>query len=73
MFKNTNRNLLKVTFNRVVGSGGAGGATAPPIFLDMRKKVAFSTPNISKVQEKRAQNFISTPNILQLPAGLDII
>ena len=32
--------------SRAGGKGGAGGAIAPPIFLEIRKKVAFSTPNI---------------------------
>ena len=40
-----------IFFIRAVGSGGAGGATAPPIFLDVRKKVAFSTPNYSTLQD----------------------
>ena len=35
---------------RDVGSRGAGGAIASPIFLDMKKKVAFSTPNILRLQ-----------------------
>ena len=37
--------------HRAVGSGGAGGAKAPPIFLDVRKKVAFSTPNNVRLQK----------------------
>ena len=45
-------------------------AIAPPIFLDVRKKVAFSTPNISRLLEQRTSKVISTPNILQLPTGL---
>ena len=56
--------------SRNVESGSAGGAITPPIFLDMRKKVAFSTPNIFRLQEEHAQKVISTPNILQLPTGL---
>ena len=28
-------------------AGGSGGAIAPPIFLEIRKKEVFSTPNIS--------------------------
>ena len=35
---------------RAGGSGGAGGAIVPPIFLEIRKKVALSTPNISRLQ-----------------------
>ena len=35
--------------NRGVGSRVAGGAITPPISLDMRKKVAFSTPSISRL------------------------
>ena len=33
------------------GTGGAGGAIAPPIFLEIKKKVAFSTPNIYRLQD----------------------
>ena len=47
-----------------------GGAIAPPILLEMKKKVAFSTPNISRLQEKLPTKVISTPNILHLPTGL---
>ena len=36
---------------RAVGSRSAGGAIAPPIFLDMKKKVVFSTPNISRLKK----------------------
>ena len=36
---------------RADGSGDAGGAIAPPIIFEIRKKVAFSTPNISRLQE----------------------
>ena len=32
---------------RAGGTGGAGGAIAPPIFLKIGGKVALSTPNIS--------------------------
>ena len=35
--------------NRAGGTGGAGGAIAPPIFLKIGEKVAFSTPNISRL------------------------
>ena len=31
---------------RAVGTGGAGGAIAPPIFLEIKKKEVFSTPNV---------------------------
>ena len=41
----------KIDLPRAVESGGPGCAIAPPIFRDMRKKVAFSTPNISTLQE----------------------
>ena len=37
--------------NRAGGSGGAGGAIAPPIFLEIRNKVVFSTPNVSGLHE----------------------
>ena len=30
---------------------GAGGTVAPPIFHEIRKKVAFSNPNIFRLQE----------------------
>ena len=33
------------------GIGGAGGAIAPPIFLEIGKILAFSTPNISISKE----------------------
>ena len=36
---------------RGAGTGGAGGAIATPIFLEIGKKVAFSTPNISRSKE----------------------
>ena len=51
-------------------SGGAGGATTPPIYLEIREKVAFSTPNISGPQRKCAAKIISTPNIFYFPPGL---
>ena len=38
-------------FSKTVGSGGSEGAIASQIFLDMRKIVAFSTPNIFRLQE----------------------
>ena len=36
---------------RGAGTGGAGGAIAPPIFLEIAKIVGFSTPNISRSKE----------------------
>ena len=33
------------------GTGGAGGAIAPPIFLEISKIVGLSTPNISRSKE----------------------
>ena len=36
------------------GTGGAGGAIAPPIFLEIGEKIAFSTPNISRSKEGTA-------------------
>ena len=50
--------------------GGTGGATAPPIFLEIGEKVAFSTPNISILVLNTLQKVISTPNISHLPPGL---
>ena len=38
-------------FFRGGGSGGAGDTIAPPIFLDMKKKVVFSTPHISRLKK----------------------
>ena len=55
---------------RAGGTGGAGGAVAPQIFLKIVEKVAFSTPNISRLVLNAPQKFISTPNILHLPTGL---
>jgi len=45
------KKLSMYTRCRVSGTGGAVGAIAPPMFLEIRKKVAFSTPNISRLQE----------------------
>ena len=58
---------------RAGGTGGAGGAIAPPIFLKIGEKVAFSTPNISILVLNAPQKVISTPNISHLPPGLQII
>ena len=33
------------------GTGGAGGAIAPPIVLEIGRILAFSTPNISELKE----------------------
>ena len=49
------------------GTGGAGGAIAPPIFLEIDQILAFSTPNISRSNKGVTQKVISTPNILHLP------
>ena len=38
-------------YGRAGGSGGAEGAIAPPIFLEVRKKVPFSALNISRLQK----------------------
>ena len=51
-------------------AGGNGGAIAPPIFLKIGEKVAFSTPNISRLVLNAPQKVISTPNISHLPPGL---
>ena len=51
-------------------ASGTGGAIAPPIFLKIGEKVAFSTPNISKLVLQSTQKVISTPNIVHLPPGL---
>ena len=37
------------------GTGGAGGAIAPPIFLEIGEIAAFSTPNISRLKEGAAR------------------
>ena len=55
---------------RVLGTGSAGGAIASPIFLEKKIKVAFSTPNISRLQKLLATIVISTFDILCLPTGL---
>ena len=55
---------------RAGGTGGAGGAIAPPIFLKIGGKLAFSIPNISRLVRNGPKRVISTPNILHLPPGL---
>ena len=52
------------------GTGGVGGAVAPPIFLKIGGKIAFSTPNISRLVPNGPQMVISIPNILHHPPGL---
>ena len=37
------------------GTGGAGGAIAPPIFLEIGEIYGFSTPNISGLKEGAAR------------------
>ena len=39
---------------RGAGTGGAGGAIAPPIFLEIFEIAAFNPPNISKSKEGTA-------------------
>ena len=68
---NIRRNLLLSSIGRAGGTGGAGGAKAPPMFLKIGEKLAFSTPNISRLVSNELQNVISTPNILHLPPGLN--
>ena len=48
-------------FKRAVGCGGAGGAIAPPIFLDMRKKVVFSTPIFLDYRFNMSQKSLAPP------------
>ena len=57
---------------RAGGTGGAGGAIAPPIFLKVGEKVAFSTPNNSRLVLYAPDKAISIPNIVHLPPGLDM-
>ena len=40
-----------MNIHRGGGVGGAGGAIAPPIFLEIRKKEVFSTSNVSGLHE----------------------
>ena len=43
------KNVVLISNNtRGAGTGGAGGAIAPPIFLEVGNIFAFSTPNISR-------------------------
>ena len=56
--------------SRVGGNGGAGETIAPKIYMKIGKKVAFSTPTISRLDHSAPQKVISTPNILHLPPGL---
>ena len=49
---------------------GAGCAVALPIFLEIKKKAAISTPNNSRFQDELATKVNSTPNISHLPTGL---
>ena len=46
---------------RVAGTGGAGGALAPPIFLQIGKILLFSTPNISKSKEGDTKKSLAPP------------
>ena len=48
---------------RGAGNGGAGGAIAPPIFLQIGKIPAFSTPNISRSKEGAPLKKSSAPPI----------
>ena len=72
----TSYNLAILSYDilaRAGGTGGAGGAIAPPIFLKIGEKVAFSTPNISRLVLNAPQKVISTPNISHLPMSLNHI
>ena len=40
-----------MTYRRGEGSGGAGGVIAPPIFIEIGKILAFSTPSIPRLNE----------------------
>ena len=46
-------NLLNL-YIRGAGTGVAGGAIAPPIFLEIGEIVEFSTSNISRLKEGTA-------------------
>ena len=43
--------MMRKTHDKGAGTGGAGSAIAPPIFIEMVHKTSFSTPNISKSKE----------------------
>ena len=49
--------------HRIVGTGGAGDAIAPTIFLEIGKIIAFSTPNISRSKEGAPLKKSSAPPI----------
>ena len=59
--------LKKHTNSAVVcrgdGTGGAGVAIAPPIFLGIGKILAFSTPNISRSKDGAAMEKSLAPPI----------
>ena len=59
-----------MVLSRVGGTEGPGGAVAPPIFPKIGEKVAFSTPNISRLVLYAQQKVISTPNIVHHLPGL---
>ena len=57
LYANNIYRYLPITLKRSLrgaGTGGAGGAIATPIFLEIGEKVAFSTPNISRLKEGTA-------------------
>ena len=64
------KNKQQILVYRGDGTGGAGGAIAPPIFLKIGKKVVFSTLNIPRMVLNALQKVISTPNIVHFPPGL---
>ena len=66
------KQLCPLAHLRAGGTGGAGGAIAPPIFLKIGERLAFSTPNISRLVLNAWQKIISTPNIVHLPPGLNL-
>ena len=55
---------------RVCRTGGAGCAIEPPISIELREKLRFCTPNISRSVRRAPRKVISTPNILHLLPGL---
>ena len=50
---------------------GRGGAIAPPMPLNIRKKVASSTPNISTSVNGAPRKVICTPKTSHFPPGLE--
>ena len=67
---NFSRSLCKIlqeasidtnSISRGGGTGGAGGALEPPIFLQIGKILLFSTPNISKSKEGDTKKSLAPP------------